>query len=66
MDRIVLPPDECRALFDREAQRLLGISGEEFVRRWDAGEYKDTPDTPEGRQVMRVEFLLPFWAAAGD
>jgi hypothetical protein len=52
--------DEGRALFEREAQRLLGIDGEEFLRRWDAGGYRDLPETPTVRNVMRVAFLIPF------
>ena len=48
------------ALFEREAQRMLGISGEEFLRRWDAGEYRDLPDTPAHWNVMRMSFLIAF------
>lgn len=55
-----LSPEESLAMFDREAQHRLGITGEEFLRRWDAGEYRDIPDTPEGWRVMDVVFLLPF------
>jgi hypothetical protein len=56
----VLPSDEGRALFDREARRLLGIDGEEFLRRWNAGEYRDLPESPAARKAMRVAFLIPF------
>ena len=52
----VLTRDEGRKLLDRQARRNLGISRREFVRKWDAKEFKD-PDRPE---VMRVAFLLPF------
>ena len=58
--RHTLSREESRAMFDREAQHRLGITGEEFLRRWDAGEYRDIPDTPEGWRVMDVVFLLPF------
>lgn len=37
-----LTPEEGRAFFEEEVQRLLGITGEEFLRRLDAGEYNDT------------------------
>ena len=50
--------EEGRALLDRQARRYLGISGEEFVRRYKAGEFANS-DTPE---VMRVAMLLPFAA----
>ena len=56
----VLPTEEARALFDAEASHWVGVSGEEFLRRWDAGEYRDIPDTPEGRRIMSVIYLIPF------
>ena len=43
--------------FDASARRYLGISGAEFLRRWDAGEYPDPDDTPG---VMAVAFLIPL------
>ena len=52
-----LTPEEGRALFDRQAHRYLKMSGDEFIRRWDAGEFDDNPDRPE---VMRVAMLLPL------
>lgn len=55
-----LTPDEGRDLFDREAHRLFGISGEEFLRRWDSGEYGPIPDTPEGRKLGRMYGLISF------
>jgi hypothetical protein len=55
-----LSPEEGRELFDREAQRLFGISGDEFLRRWDSGEYGPIPDTPEGRKLGRMYGLIPF------
>lgn len=48
---------EGRAIFDRACQRQLGISGEEFLRRWDAGDYAE----PE--ENVNAEFLgllIPF------
>jgi hypothetical protein len=54
----ILTDEEGRALFDEEAQRLLGISGEEFVRRYDAGYYDDNPDTPE---VIELHLMLPLF-----
>lgn len=52
-----LTAQEARILFDHEARRSLNISGEEFIRAWDAGEFKDDPDRPE---VIRLAMLLPF------
>jgi hypothetical protein len=45
---------ESAAYFDREARRMTGLSGEEFVRRWDAGEL-DYGDP----HVIDVGMLLP-------
>jgi hypothetical protein len=38
------------------ARENLGMSGEEFVRRWNAG---DIPD-PDRTEVLVVAMLLPF------
>ena len=56
----VLPAEEGRRLFEREARRLLNMSGEEFLQRWDAGEYRQLPDTPATWKIMRVAYLIPF------
>lgn len=56
-----LSSDEGRGLLDRQAQHYLGVSGEEFVRAWEAGEYGDPDDrTKNSPGVMRVAMLLPF------
>lgn len=52
--------EEGRALFDRHARKALGISGDEFLKRWDAGKYRPVPDTAEGRKVSRLVMLMPF------
>lgn len=53
-------PEEGMALFDAQARQLLNISGEEFLRRWDAGEYRDIADAPGHRHIMRLAMLIPF------
>jgi hypothetical protein len=53
----VLSRGEGRRLLDRQARRHLGVSGEEFVRRWETGQFDSRRDRPE---VMRVASLLPF------
>ena len=55
----ILTEEEGRTLFDEEAQRLLGISGEEFVRRYDAGYYDDKPDLHE--EVIELHLMLPLF-----
>jgi hypothetical protein len=43
-------------LLDEQARKYLGISGVEFLRRWEAGEI-DADDDPD---VMRVAMLAGF------
>jgi hypothetical protein len=52
-----LTSEEGRAFFESEVQRLLGISGEEFLRRLDAGEYNDVYDNPSHRHLGDLELL---------
>ena len=51
-----LSKDEGQKLFDRQAQRYLGMSGDEFIKAWWSGRFKKD-DRPE---VTRVAMLLPF------
>lgn len=43
---LTLSDDEMTAFFDTQARSLLGISGDEFLERWDDGAYAgdDSPD----------------------
>lgn len=47
--------EESWSVFDDAARRLLGMGGEEVVRRWEAGEFADQR-TPE---LMKVLMLRP-------
>jgi hypothetical protein len=55
-----LTEEEAYELFDRQAHLALGISGEEFLQRWDAGEIPPVPDTPEGRPLGHLVMMIPF------
>ena len=44
---IFLEDDEAHAYFDKASRELVGMSGEEFLRRLDSGEWYDVIDTPE-------------------
>jgi hypothetical protein len=55
-----LSPEQWEQLVDEQARKYLGISGEEFKRRLDAGEI-DIDDDPD---ITRVAMLLPFRADA--
>jgi len=48
--------DEGVAMLDRAARESLNISGDEFLARWDAGEYEDMDDPA----ITRVAMLIPF------
>ncbi len=61
--------EEAREIFDEQALYELGISGEEFLRRWDAGEYgdfADIPDTPEGWRIRRLVIAIPTFRLEPD
>jgi len=47
--------EEGVALFDRASRRILGIPGEEFLARWDRGEYGD-----DDSKAVRLSMLIPF------
>lgn len=57
---IVLDEAEARAEFDAQARHWLGISGEEFLRRWDAGDYQDTFDDEDHPGVLMMAMLIPW------
>jgi len=52
--------EEGMAMLDAEAHRTLGISGEEFLRRFDAGEYQGIEEDEVGRAVVNLIFTIPF------
>lgn len=54
-----LTPEEAYELFDRKARRLMNMSGEGFMRRWDAGEYAEIADTPGNLRIMRLALMMP-------
>jgi hypothetical protein len=51
---------EGRAFFDEQARAMLDLSGEEFLRKWDAGDYRAMLDDTEHPQVRRLAALIPF------
>ena len=53
---VELSEDEGRALFERQARKYMGMSGDEFLRKWDAGEIEDS----DRSEVLTVVFLIPL------
>jgi hypothetical protein len=56
----VLSPEEGRALFDQQVRLSANMSGDEFLERWDKGEFQPLPDTPAGRAIGYLALLSPF------
>jgi hypothetical protein len=55
-----LTDEEAHALFDKRAREALGISGDEFLRRWDAGEYDHLIDDPEHPEILQLAMMESF------
>lgn len=55
-----LTPEEGRAFFDEHARKLTGMSGEEWLRRYNAGEFDAIHDDPDHPEVVQLELLIPF------
>ena len=56
-----LSVEQSHELFDREARRLLNMSGEEFLKAYRAGKIAEDPQFP---QVTELLTLLPFAEAS--
>ncbi|MGH2759149.1 MAG: hypothetical protein ACRDKJ_06235, partial [Actinomycetota bacterium] len=51
-----LSPARAREVFDAAARHYLGMSGDEFLAAWRAGDFKDEDRTA----VLAVVMLLPL------
>ena len=56
----VLTRAESRAYFDRQARELMGMSGTEFLRRLDAGEFDDIIDDIDHPEIGILESIRSF------
>jgi len=54
---IDLNPEEWRAFLDAQARDLIGMSWDEFARRWDAGEWREVADLPENWDYLYLAML---------
>ena len=50
--------EEGLAMLDAQTRRYLGMSAEEFIRKWDAGEF-DEPDPDTQPHLIRLSMLIP-------
>jgi hypothetical protein len=53
-------PEEGRRMFDEAARELVGMSGEEFIRRFDAGEFAEIPDDEKHRNIIELGLMIRF------
>ncbi len=63
-----LTTDEARAVFEADIRRLLGISGEAFLRRYDAGELAPFDAEDENVRVVSAILSIPLvrpWTVEG-
>jgi hypothetical protein len=56
----ILTPEEGRRQYDEAVRHYMGISGEEFLRRWDAGEWHELYDDSEHPHTAILVALRPF------
>jgi hypothetical protein len=49
--------DDARRWFDEQCRALLGLSGDEFLARLDAGAYADLPDDVEHADILYLATL---------
>lgn len=59
-DYEILTPDEAFEVFDYQARLLMNMSGEEFLRRWEAHEFDSLVDTPGHQHITRLTGFIPF------
>lgn len=57
---IIVSPEEGKAIFDEAARTMMGMSGDEFIERWEAGEFDEIADTAGHRHIMYLALLIPF------
>jgi hypothetical protein len=56
---VTMSDNEYDELFDRIARKNMGISGAEFLRRWDAGEFEGVDwDAVEGLEAVAMALPL--------
>lgn len=60
IDTVDLPPvrylthAEAWDMFDQAARRYFDLSGEQFIRAWESGEFDSDPDAPNVQWVAML------------
>ena len=47
-----------REVFDYQARKLMGMSGKEFLRRWDDGEFRHLFDKPGHEDLTTLAMMM--------
>lgn len=56
---VVVRSDEWYTLFDEAVRKYMDISAEEFIQRWEAGDYDDIADTAGHRHIIELASYIP-------
>jgi hypothetical protein len=54
---------EAREIFDYQARKAMGMSGEEFLRRWDDGEFRELFDKRGHEELTSLVMMMGFGRA---
>lgn len=57
-----LSPEKRWEFFDTQARSFLGISGKEFERRWNRGDYAAGWEREEDSLVLTVRMAMPDYS----
>ena len=59
----IISAAEAREIFDYRARKAMGMSGEEFLRRWDEGELHELFDEPGHKELTSLVMMMGFGRA---
>ena len=59
----IISAAEAREIFDYQARKAMGMSGEEFLRRWDAGEFHELFDKRGHEDLTSLVMMMGFGRA---
>ena len=57
---VVLDEQFGQEFLDQQARRLVGMTGDEFLRRWEAGEFDNNLHDPDHPEIADIAALIPF------
>jgi hypothetical protein len=49
---------DARDVFDHDARELMHMSGDELVRRWGAGEFRECFDQPDHEDLTSLAMMM--------